>query len=167
MQVHHQLNGGHYTGSSYCITMPIFHFMWCFNTQTTIIKSNSTPNKDYWFIKHIQTATQGILEVHMSFCLCILFFFWIFPSSLTCTFNWFGPNIICFHNCGNQSCCRSLYYQLFFTELETRVSHVEAVSSAFLSLCDLVSVLKHFDKLSWNLTSQAVPNSCQEIFPSI
>jgi hypothetical protein len=56
MQVHHQLNGVHYTGSSYSITTPIFHFMWCFNTQTTTIKSNSTPNKDYWFAKHIKNS---------------------------------------------------------------------------------------------------------------
>jgi len=107
-----------------------------------------------------KTAKWGRLEVHMNYSPCILFFF-IFPHSLTFTFNWFGPYIIFFHSCGNQSCCRSLCYQMFFTELEMRISHVEAVSSAFLSLCDLVAVLKLLDKLSWNL-SQTAPNSCQE-----
>jgi hypothetical protein len=30
--------------------------MWCFNTQTTTIKINSTLNKDYWFVKPIQNS---------------------------------------------------------------------------------------------------------------
>jgi len=110
-----------------------------------------------------KTAKWGRLEVHMNYCPCILLFFCILPHSLTFTFNWFGPNIIFFHSCGNRSCCRSLYYQMFFTELEMRISHIEAMCSAFLSLCDLVAVLTHLDKLSWNLTSQTALNSCQEI----
>ena len=133
MQVHQQLNGGHYTGSSYSITMPIFPFMWCFNTQP-LSKVIPHPITTVGLSSIPKTAKWGRLEVHTNYCPCLLLFFCIFPYSLTFTFNWFGSNIIFFHSCGNQSCCRSLYYQMFFIELEMRISHVEAVSSAFLSL---------------------------------
>jgi hypothetical protein len=100
-----------------------------------------------------KTAKWGRLEVHMNYCPCILLLFCISHPSLTFTFNWFGPSKIFFHSCGNQSCCRTLYYQMFVTELLMRICHVEAMSSTFLWVCDLATVTLTQVVLKFNITN--------------